>query len=121
MRENKLVILISKNLMFLPRIEAAAGSKMKVRRLTSASQIEKTIQSFKISNILVDLEEDSDFWKPLLSEVKRRADEKVAIAAYGPHEDEASMSEARALGCDPVLAKGAFIRQLKSVLFPTNN
>ena len=121
MRENKLVILISKNLMFLPRIEAAAGSKMKVRRLTSASQIDQAIQSFKISNILVDLEEDSDFWKPLLSEVKRRADEKVAIAAYGPHEDEVSMSEARAFGCDPVLAKGAFIRQLKNILFPSNN
>ena len=54
MRENKLVILISKNLMFLPRIEAAAGSKMKVRRLTAASQIDQIIQSSKISNILVD-------------------------------------------------------------------
>ena len=53
--------------------------------------------------------------------MKQRADEEVLIAAYGPHEDKASMSEARALGCDPVLAKGAFIRQLKNVLFPSNN
>ena len=121
MSENRMVILISKNLMFLPRIEAAAGSKMKVRRLTDATQIAQTTQDFKISNILVDLEEDSDFWKPLLSEIKRCAGKEVAIAAYGPHEDEASMSEARLLGCDPVLAKGAFVRQLKNVLFPNSN
>ena len=121
MSENRMVILISKNLMFLPRIEAAAGSKMKVRRLTDATQIAQTTKDFKISNILVDLEEDSDFWKPLLSEVKRWAGKEVAIAAYGPHEDKASMSEARLLGCDPVLAKGAFVRQLKNVLFPNSN
>ena len=121
MRENKLVILISRNLMFLPRIEAAAGSKMKVRRLTDVAQIDQFTQNFNISNILVDLEEDDTFWKPLLSKVKRMVGGKVNIAAYGPHEDEASMSEALELGCNPVLAKGAFVRQLKNILFPKDN
>ena len=94
---------------------------MKVRRLTDVAQIDQFTQNFNISNILVDLEENDTFWKPLLSKVKRMVGGKVNIAAYGPHEDEASMSEARALGCDPVLAKGVFVRQLKNILFPKDN
>ena len=119
--ENQTVVLVSKNLMFLPRIEAAAGSTMKVRRLTDVEQPESLVQNSEVKAILVDLEEDPEIWIPVLKELKARLKSrlnKVTMVAYGPHEDEHSMDKARSLGCDPVLPKGAFINQLRNILHP---
>ena len=118
-KEEPIVILISKNLVFLPRIEAAAGSSLRVRRLTKPGRVDEVIGQSEVTTVLVDLEEDMDLWRPILKELKAHLVESrssVSLVAYGPHEDENSMAEARAMGCEPVLAKGAFINQLKRLL-----
>jgi len=118
-KEKPLVILISKNLVFLPRIEAAAGSTMRVRRLTEPGRAEEVIGQSKVKTVLVDLEEDTGLWKPILKELSAHLltlGSSVSLVAYGPHEDESSMAEARVMGCEPVLAKGAFINQLRRLL-----
>ena len=118
---NQTVILVSKNLMFLPRIEAAAGSTMKVRRLIDIKQTKSLIKDSDVKAILVDLEEEPKLWVPMLKELKthlQNHSNRVTMVAYGPHEDEDSMNKARSLGCDPVLAKGAFINQLRNILHP---
>ena len=68
-KEKPIVILISKNLIFLPRIEAAAGSTMRVRRLTEPGRAEEVIGQSKVTTVLVDLEEDTGLWKPILKEL----------------------------------------------------
>tara|TARA_B100001765_G_C19299130_1_gene247899 strand:- start:86 stop:454 length:369 start_codon:yes stop_codon:yes gene_type:complete len=120
-KEKPIVILISKNLIFLPRIEAAAGSTMRVRRLTEPGRAEEVIGQSKVTTVLVDLEEDTGLWKPILKELSTyfvASGSSVPLIAYGPHEDENSMAEARGMGCEPVLAKGAFINQLRRLLHP---
>ena len=120
-KEKPIVILISKNLIFLPRIEAAAGSTMRVRRLTEPGRAEEVIGQSKVTTVLVDLEEDTGLWKPILKELNTyfvASGSSVPLVAYGPHEDENSMAEARGMGCEPVLAKGAFINQLRRLLHP---
>ncbi len=120
-KEKPIVILISKNLVFLPRIEAAAGSTMRVRRLTEPGRVEEVIGQSKVTTVLVDLEEDTGLWKPILKELNTyfvASGSSVPLVAYGPHEDENSMAEARSMGCDPVLPKGAFVNQLRRLLHP---
>lgn len=120
-KEKPIVILISKNLVFLPRIEAAAGSTMRVRRLTEPGRAEEVIGQSKVTTVLVDLEEDTGLWKPILKELNTyfvASGSSVPLVAYGPHEDENSMAEARSMGCDPVLPKGAFVNQLRRLLHP---
>ena len=115
------VILISKNLVFLPRIEAAAGSTMKVRRLTDVGQTESLVNNSDVRAILVDLEEEPKLWATVLKELAihfKTQLNKVTMVAYGPHEDERSMNRARTLGCNLVLPKGAFINQLRNILHP---
>ena len=101
-KEKPIVILISKNLVFLPRIEAAAGCSLRVRRLTNPGRVDEVIGQSEVTTEL----------KAHLVESRS----SVSLVAYGPHEDENSMAEARAMGCEPVLAKGAFINQLKRLL-----
>ena len=119
MNDKPIVLLVSNNLMFLPRIEAAAGSYLKVKRATSMDDLERVEQD-KISVVLVDLEFDRSIWKPVIAKLRSNNEHSARYVAYGPHEDEKLLNEARALGCDPVLPKGVFVNQLRKILRPNN-
>ena len=119
--DKPIVVLISKNIVFLPRIEAAAGSSLRVRRLTETDMADPLVRENELVAIIVDLEEDKSIWKPVLKELNHcllESSISVQLVAYGPHEDKDSMDEARAMGCDPVLSKGAFVNQIRSILHP---
>jgi hypothetical protein len=119
--DKPIVVLVSKNLVFLPRIEAAAGSTLKVRRLTNLDLAETLIKENEIKAIIVDLEEEKSLWKPALRKLNKYLHEtkqNVISIAYGPHEDTKSMHEAQEMGCEHTLAKGAFVNQIRSLLHP---
>jgi len=40
----------------------------------------------------------------------------VKVIAFGPHSDEAGMAKARELGCDLVISKGEFSRDMVKIL-----
>ena len=117
MNDRPVTLLVSNNLMFLPRIEAAAGSYLKVQRATSINDLER-VEKNKISIVLIDLEFDRSIWEPILTELQSNNENNIRFVAYGPHEDEDLMNQARKLGCDPVLPKGAFVNQLRKILRP---
>ena len=119
--DKPIVVLVSKNLVFLPRIEAAAGSTLKVRRISDPDLAENLIKEHEIKAIIVDLEEDKSLWKPVLRKLKQslhKANQNVISIAYGPHEDKESMHEAQEMGCEHTMAKGAFVNQIRSLLHP---
>ena len=119
--DKPIVVLVSKNLVFLPRIEAAAGSTLKVRRLTNLDLAESLIKENEIKAIIVDLEEEKSLWKPVLRKLNKylhETNQNVISIAYGPHEDNESMHEAQEMGCEHTLAKGAFVNQIRSLLHP---
>jgi len=117
LNDRPVALLVSNNLMFLPRIEAAAGSYLKVQRATSINDLER-VEHSSISVVLVDLEFDKSIWEPVVTELQSNKEHNMRYVAYGPHEDEELMNQATDLGCDPVLSKGVFVNQLRKILRP---
>jgi len=66
--------------------------------------------------VLVDLEGDETIWTNVLQEMDHQDVEKVKVVAFGPHEDVAMLERARNLGCDIVLNKGEFNRDLPKII-----
>ena len=110
------LLLLSNNLMFLPRIQQAAGSTVSIVRASNLDRLKDLISESPIDIVVADLEYDQDFWHKALQLFQETQDLNPKMIAYGPHEDTNSMELARSLGCDPVLAKGAFVNNLKSIL-----
>ena len=110
------LLLLSNNLMFLPRIQQAAGSTVSIVRASNLDRLKDLISESPIDIVVADLEYDQDFWHKALQLFQENQDLNPKMIAYGPHEDTNSMELARSLGCDPVLAKGAFVNNLKSIL-----
>ena len=110
------LLLLSNNLMFLPRIQQAAGSTVSIVRASNLDRLAELISEYRIDIVVADLEYDQDFWHKALQLFQENQDLNPKMIAYGPHEDANSMELARSLGCDPVLAKGAFVNNLKTIL-----
>lgn len=110
------LLLLSNNLMFLPRIQQAAGSTVSIVRASNLDRLTELISEGNIDIVVADLEYDQDFWHKALQLFQENQNLNPKMIAYGPHEDTNSMELARSLGCDPVLAKGAFVNNLKTIL-----
>jgi len=110
------LLLLSNNLMFLPRIQQAAGSTVSIVRASNLDRLTELISEGNIDMVVADLEYDQDFWHKALQLFQENQNLNPKMIAYGPHEDTNSMELARSLGCDPVLAKGAFVNNLKNIL-----
>ena len=110
------LLLLSNNLMFLPRIQQAAGSTVSIVRASNLDRLTELISEGNIDIVVADLEYDQDFWHKALQFFQEKQNLNPKMIAYGPHEDANSMELARSLGCDPVLAKGAFVNNLKNIL-----
>ena len=114
------VLLISNNLMFLPRIEAAAGSTMSVKRALTAIDAIDVLDTGNVQNILIDLEFDNQIWIEVLKAIPEN-DKTLNIVAYGPHENTELMDMAITLGCNAALPKGLFVNRLRKILHPEKN
>ena len=110
------LLLLSNNLMFLPRIQQAAGSTVSIVRASNLDRLTELISEGNIDIVVADLEYDQAFWHKALQLFQENQNLNPKMIAYGPHEDTNSMELARSLGCDPVLAKGAFVNNLKNIL-----
>ncbi|MEC7733436.1 MAG: hypothetical protein VX981_02555 [Chloroflexota bacterium] len=110
------LLLLSNNLMFLPRIQQAAGSTVSIIRASNFDRLTELISKSHIDIVVADLEFDQHFWHKALQLFHESQNLNPKMIAYGPHEDTNSMELARSLGCDPVLAKGAFVSNLKTIL-----
>ena len=111
------VLLVGQNLFFLGRIEAAAEPLgYQVRRATTEPAFRKQLDGPPPDLILVDLEGDESTWVGTLDLLKERKLVSTQVIAFGPHEQVATLERARALGCDLVLNKGEFNRDLAKIL-----
>ena len=111
------VLLVGQNLFFLGRIEAAAEPLgYQVRRATTEPAFRNQLDGHPPVLILVDLEGDESTWVGALEVLKERKPVSTQVIAFGPHEQVATLERARALGCDLVLNKGEFNRDLAKIL-----
>jgi CheY-like chemotaxis protein len=111
------IVLVGQNLFFLGRVEAQAeplGYEVQWAKTQSAF-LEK-FSSRRPTLILVDLEGDESIWTSVLEGINHQEPEGVKVVAFGPHEDVDMLERARNLGCDLVLNKGEFNRDLPKIL-----
>lgn len=117
MLDKKTVLFVGQNLIFLPRIQSAASALgYQVVQARTESDFWNAVEEQKPALVLVDLEGDSETWPRVVEGVKSGQNPDVRVVAFGPHADIASMEQARQLGCDEVLTKGAFTRDLSKIL-----
>jgi CheY-like chemotaxis protein len=109
------VLLVGQNLFFLGRVESLAESRgYELLRAADEDSFWKHFRLQKPSLLLVDLEGDEATWSKVLEGIQLEK-QGVKIVAFGPHENVAVLERARGLGCDLVLNKGEFNRDLLKI------
>jgi DNA-binding response OmpR family regulator len=108
---------VGQNLVFVPRVQAAAQAVgCDVRLARSVDAFREAFRQTEPALVLVDLEGDRSTWMGVLEHVGRLEESGARLVAFGPHEDLDAMETARRLGCDPVLTKGQFSRDLPGLV-----
>ena len=111
------VLLVGQNLFFLGRVEAQAEPLgYEAQWATTQSAFWEHYASRRPALILVDLEGDESIWSNVLEDIAQQEAGAVKIVAFGPHENVAMLERARNLGCDIVLNKGEFNRDLPKII-----
>ena len=117
MSEPKTVLVVGQNLFFLPRIQnAATPNGYKVLQTRTEAEFWENFEEGTTALVLVDLEGDAEEWPKVVQGLRGEKRASVKVVAFGPHSDEAGMARARDLGCDLVLSKGEFSRDLIKLL-----
>ena len=120
--DKETVVLVGQNLFFLGRVEALAEPRgYNVQWATTESVFREFYASRRPALVLVDLEGDESIWSNVLRNIDHvEADHVeaggVKLLAFGPHENVAMLERARNLGCDLVLNKGEFNRDLPKII-----
>ena len=113
MEGNRTVLVVTDNLFFLPRIQiAATAAGMTSLRVANRAEFDEASSAGDAAFVLIDLETDRETWRDIVTVVKTGPGTHPSVIAYGPHEAEDLMAEARDIGCDTVLARGAFVNRL---------
>ena len=111
------VLIVTRNLFFVPRVEnAAAECGLEVEQVVSEAAFREEYLSRRVPLVLVDLDGERETWTPIVRSLVEEGDAGPRIVAYGPHSDVALLAEAREAGCHAVLVKGEFDRRLKELL-----
>ena len=115
--DRETVLLVGQNLFFLGKVEALAEPLgYKVQRANTESIFWDHYASRRPALILVDLEGDQSIWSNVLENIDHQEAGGVKVVAFGPHENVAMLERARNLGCDLVLNKGEFNRDLSKII-----
>jgi CheY-like chemotaxis protein len=113
----EIILLVGQNLFFLGRVENLAEPLgYEVQRATTESAFWDTYGSGQVALILVDLEGDESIWSKVLGGIHQQEAERVKVVGFGPHENVTTLERARDLGCDLVLNKGEFNRDLPKII-----
>jgi DNA-binding response OmpR family regulator len=109
------VLLVGQNLFFLGRVESLASARgYEVLRAANEDSFWRHFRQQKPTLLLIDLEGDESTWNKVLEGLQPEK-QGIKIIAFGPHENVAALERARGLGCDLVLNKGEFNRDLPKI------
>ena len=116
MAGSKNVLMVGSNLFFLPRVQnAARPSGYGVRLTSTAESFWEAYDEDGAALVLVDLEGDRAEWSQVARGMRERVD-RCRVVAFGPHADVESLELAARLGCDAVLTKGVFSRDIVKII-----
>jgi CheY-like chemotaxis protein len=110
------VLYLTQDLFFGSRVTAAVrslGSEVHVVR-SAAELLEQAGQDCPL--VLIDLDAPGADPAAIAAELRQREGARPAIVAFGSHVHEARLAAARDAGCDAVLTRGQFDRQMADIL-----
>ena len=117
MTNPKTILILGRNLFFLPRIQNVSKPLgFEVRRAVDEDSFWMNYAKGTVVLLLVDLEGDESIWTSILTGLIGNKRDRPYIVAFGPHTDIASMALARKTGCDDVFSKGEFITKLDQIV-----
>ena len=117
MSDEKSVLVLGQNMFFVPRVQIAADAfGYKVMQVRTEPDFWEKFQETHTVLVLVDLEGDAATWPNVVDGLKRERKSEVKVVAFGPHSDEVGLAKARELGCNLVVTKGEFSRDLQKIL-----
>ena len=117
MPDEKSVLVLGQNLFFVPRVQIAADVfGYKVMQVRTEPDFWDRFQETSPVLVLIDLEGDAATWPNVVDSLKNERKSEIKVVAFGPHSDEASLAKARELGCNLVVTKGEFSRDLQKYL-----
>lgn len=106
------VLLLSQDLLFTPRLEAACGRCG--AELVAVRAADALAQAPEAGAAILDLAMPGSEPERLVASLRARG--VAAIAAYGSHVQQALLERARAAGCDLVLTRGQLHVQCDQVV-----
>ena len=111
------VLVIATNLFFLPRIQnIAAPSGCDTRQVMTIDRLKEEMADGETVLVLVDLEANPDFWGEAVGRVLASGPSRPQVVGYGGHTNTAMLQKAEEAGCDLVLTKGQFSRDLSKLI-----
>ena len=117
MPDKDTVLVLTSNLFFMPRIEAAADADgMDTVSASTAAKLMEAASSLHVPLVLVDLEMEESVWTDALERLKSAGTPGTRVVAYGPHGEPDILRKARELGSDAVLIKRDFSEGLQELL-----
>ena len=117
MPRSKKILVIATNLFFLPRIQnIAAPSGCDTRQVMSVDRLNEEMSDGETALVLVDLEADPDFWGEAVGRVLASGPSRPQVVGYGGHTNTEMLQRAEEAGCDLVLTKGQFSRDLAKLI-----
>lgn len=115
--DNPKVLVVAVNLFFLPRIQnVAAASGCDTRQVMTIGRLRAEMRDGEAVLALVDLEGDADFWSEAVRTMLGHGVERPKVVGYGGHTNTEILRRAEEIGCDLVLTKGQFSRDLRKLV-----
>ena len=117
MNEKK-ILVIATNLFFLPRVQNVASAHgCDTRQVMTLDRLrEEMADGSPVVLALVDLEGDPGFWEEAVRTMQDARPSPPKIVGYGGHTNTAMLHKAQEVGCDLVLTKGQFSRDLAKLI-----
>ena len=111
------VLVIATNLFFLPRIRnVAEPHDCDTRQVMNIDRLNDELDEGTPVLVLVDLEAEPDFWEEAVKTVLALGTPRPQIVGYGGHTNVPMLQRAESAGCDLVLTKGQFSRDLGKLI-----
>ena len=111
-----MIVILSRDLIFCSRFHAAAEAvQLESQTALSADQAATALSGGAVAGLFIDLE-TPELDLPAIVRRARDMRNGCLIVAYGPHVHEARLQAAREAGCDRVLSRGQFDRELAALL-----
>jgi CheY-like chemotaxis protein len=115
--DRETILLVGQNLFFLGRVDTLSQPLgYDAQRASTESAFWENYGGRKPALILIDLEGDESTWSKVLESINHREPGGAKVIAFGPHENVDMMQRAKDLGCDLVLNKGEFNRDLPKII-----